>query len=234
MPSDPWLTKHDECTKMGHELMVELNKRDKHPRTSSSYTKLNSKIRISMKKFTSDVAQLKPMLMQQATSHRLSQRESERRQAMLDELTSKQMKLELAFRNEGTNFRENLMSSPSTTTNRPNKNPWLDEAEEYQDMDNQSLRTQQQRVIAQQDEGLDALSRVISHQKQMAVDIGNECDTQNEIIDDIGDHMDKINERLIKETRHIKIVDKKSNTCWYWVIIVLLFIAIVAVAAIPT
>eukprot|EP00106_Octopus_bimaculoides_P021169 XP_014788611.1 PREDICTED: syntaxin-8-like [Octopus bimaculoides] len=103
------------------------------------------------------------------------------------------------------------MSSPPTS--RPATNPWLDEPEEFQSMGNQNLRTHQQRVIAQQDEGLDALSRVISHQKQMAVDIGNECDTQNEIIDDIGDHMDKINERLIKETRHIKIVDKKSNTC---------------------
>ncbi|XP_036361052.1 syntaxin-8 [Octopus sinensis] len=211
MPSDPWMSKHDSCAKLGHELFVELNKRDKHPRTSSAYTKLNSQIRTSMKKFSSDVAQLKPMLIQHSASHRLTQREVERRQIMIDELSSKQMKLELAFRNEGDNIRQNLMSSPPTS--RPATNPWLDEPEEFQNMGNQNLRTHQQRVIAQQDEGLDALSRVISHQKQMAVDIGNECDTQNEIIDDIGDHMDKINERLIKETRHIKIVDKKSNTC---------------------
>lgn len=33
--------------------------------------------------------------------------------------------------------------------------------------------------FSEQDEGLDALSKVISHQKQMAVDIGHEVDAQN-------------------------------------------------------
>ena len=35
----------------------------------------------------------------------------------------------------------------------------------------------------------------------------------SEIIDDITDHTDTTTQRLLRETRHIKIVDKKSNTC---------------------
>lgn len=35
----------------------------------------------------------------------------------------------------------------------------------------------------------------------------------SEIIDDIHDHVDRTDERLIKETRHIKIVDRKSGSC---------------------
>ena len=34
-----------------------------------------------------------------------------------------------------------------------------------------------------------------------------------ELIDDITDHVDTTNTRLIKETRHIKFVDRKSGTC---------------------
>lgn len=34
-------------------------------------------------------------------------------------------------------------------------------------------------LLAEQDQGLDALSSVLSRQKQMAVDIGDEVDSQN-------------------------------------------------------
>ena len=34
-----------------------------------------------------------------------------------------------------------------------------------------------------------------------------------EILDDIVDHTDRTGQRLIKETRHIRIVDRKSATC---------------------
>lgn len=34
-----------------------------------------------------------------------------------------------------------------------------------------------------------------------------------ELIDDITDHVDRTRDRLIRETRHVQIVDRKSNTC---------------------
>ena len=34
-----------------------------------------------------------------------------------------------------------------------------------------------------------------------------------DLIDDITDHTDRTGHRLIKETRHIRIVDRKSATC---------------------
>ena len=37
--------------------------------------------------------------------------------------------------------------------------------------------------------------------------------SDSELIDDITDQVDGTSDRLIKETRHIKIVDKKSATC---------------------
>ncbi|WAQ96043.1 STX8-like protein [Mya arenaria] len=54
-----------------------------------------------------------------------------------------------------------------------------------------------------------------------------------EILDDIIDHTDRTGQRLIKETRHIRIVDRKSATCGFWVVIILLFVAIIVVAVVP-
>ena len=125
--------------------------------------------------------------------------------------------------------------------------PWLDDRPaapsawratsatdaDYSGMGFNDVRQMQSQVIRQQDEGLDQLSTVLSRQKQMAIDIGNEVEQHNDIIDDIHDHVDRTHDRLIRETRNIKVVDRKSGTCGLWVVIVLLFIAIVIIAVIP-
>ncbi|XP_035695577.1 syntaxin-8-like [Branchiostoma floridae] len=85
----------------------------------------------------------------------------------------------------------------------------------------------------EQDQGLDVLSTIIARQKQLGQAIGDEVDLQNELIDDIQTGVAKTDARLLKETRHVKIVDKKSANCGMIVVIVLLLIAIVVVACIP-
>ncbi|KAG0425276.1 hypothetical protein HPB47_027545 [Ixodes persulcatus] len=52
-----------------------------------------------------------------------------------------------------------------------------------------------------------------------------------EIIDDITDHTDRMRDRLVRETKNVQIVDRKSGTCWYWVVILVLMVAIVVIAA---
>ncbi|KAJ8318316.1 hypothetical protein KUTeg_003407 [Tegillarca granosa] len=110
--------------------------------------------------------------------------------------------------------RYNLMGSTAADT-FGSGDPWgmRDEPEEFQGVSNEAIRQQQQHIIREQDQGLESLSHVIARQKEMATDIGNEVDSQNVLIDEITDHVDRTGERLIKETRHIRIVDRKSNTC---------------------
>ncbi|KAJ8318009.1 hypothetical protein KUTeg_003100 [Tegillarca granosa] len=130
--------------------------------------------------------------------------------------------------------RYNLMGSTAADT-FGSGDPWgmRDEPEEFQGVSNEAIRQQQQHIIREQDQGLESLSHVIARQKEMATDIGNEVDSQNVLIDEITDHVDRTGERLIKETRHIRIVDRKSNTCCYWIVMVVLFIAILVVAVVP-
>ncbi|RXN07214.1 syntaxin-8-like isoform X2 [Labeo rohita] len=75
----------------------------------------------------------------------------------------------------------------------PSVNPWLvNESEETRGLSFGEIKHQQQQIIEvlyshvsfslAQDAGLDALAAVISRQKQMGQEIGNELDEQNDAI----------------------------------------------------
>ncbi|XP_032695910.1 syntaxin-8 isoform X3 [Lontra canadensis] len=93
-------------------------------------------------------------------------------------------------------------------------NPWLfEEPEETRGLGFDELRQQQQKIIQEQDAGLDALSSIISRQKQMGKEIGNELDEQNEIIDDLANLVENTDGKLRTETRRVTMVDRKSASC---------------------
>ncbi|XP_060562342.1 syntaxin-8-like [Ruditapes philippinarum] len=228
--TDSWLTDYDRCLELGQDIMQKINERNKHNRTSTPYTKLSAQVRSSMKQFSGDLQKLKNGLIRATSSYHITQREVERRQVMIDNLTTKEKQIEQAFRNEAGESRYNLMTGGSESAD-----VWgvHEEPEDLRNVGNSEIRVQQQQIIQAQDQGLEALSDVIARQKNMALDIGNEVDSQNDLIDDITDHTDRTGHRLIKETRHIRIVDRKSATCCYWVFIVLLFVAILVVIIVP-
>nr|1GL2_D Chain D, SYNTAXIN 8 [Rattus norvegicus] len=62
--------------------------------------------------------------------------------------------------------------------------------------------------MQEQDAGLDALSSIISRQKQMGQEIGNELDEQNEIIDDLANLVENTDEKLRTEARRVTLVDR--------------------------
>lgn len=113
--------------------------------------------------------------------------------------------------------------------------PWLlEEPEETRGLGVDGIRQQQQQIIQEQDAGLDALCSIISRQKQMGQEIGNELDEQNEIIDDLTNLVENTDEKLRTETRRVNVVDRKSTSCGMIMVILLLLVAIVVVAVWPT
>lgn len=94
------------------------------------------------------------------------------------------------------------------------------------------IKSQTSRMLEEQERGLENLSEIIARQKNIAQNISSEVDIQNDIIDDLGDHIDRTDVRIRGETQHIGVVDRKDKTCIYWVIIILLFIAIIAVVCV--
>ncbi|MEJ1273110.1 syntaxin 8 [Cricetulus griseus] len=139
-------------------------------------------IRTLLKNLKVKIDTLKDLLLRAVSTRQITQLEGDRRQNLLDDLVTRERLLLASFKNEGAEpdlIRSSLMSEEAK---RGTRNPWLcEEPEETRGLGFDEIRQQQQKIIQEQDAGLDALSSIISRQKQMGQEIGNELDEQNAI-----------------------------------------------------
>ncbi|KAM6119022.1 syntaxin-8 [Phoenicopterus ruber ruber] len=235
MAPDPWLSLYDAACQLAQDIAEKVQERNRYQRNGESSAKLNVIIRSSLQNLREKIDQLKDLLLRAVSTHQITQLEGDRRQNLVDDLLTRQKQLQASYKNEGTEpdvIRSSLMTGG---VKRGVTNPWLlEESEETRGLGFGDLRQQQRRIIEEQDAGLDALSSIISRQKQMGQEIGNELDEQNEIIDDLTNLVENTDDKLRNQTRHVKMVDKKSTSCGMLVVIVLLLIAIAVVAVWPT
>lgn len=237
MSQDPWLQNYDATCRLAQEIAENIHERNRQQRTGGNPAKINMSLRASLQKLKQNISQLKESLLRASSSRRIMQSEADRRQNLVDDLVTKDKQLNATFKGDVTEAepsRSTLMSSPAAATGGP-VNPWLiNESEETRGLSFGDIKQQQQRIIEVQDAGLDALAEVISRQKMMGQEIGNELEEQNEIIDDLSLLVDKTDDRIRGETRRVKLVETKSASCGMMVVIVLLLIAIVVIAVWPT
>ncbi|NXL84809.1 STX8 protein, partial [Alectura lathami] len=173
---------------------------------------LNVVIRSSLQTLKEKIDHLRDALLRAVSTHQITRLEGDRRQNLVDDLLTRQKQLQASYKTEGTEpdgMRSSLMTGG---VKRGVTNPWLlEEPEETRGLGFDDIRQQQRRIIEEQDAGLDALSSIISRQKQMGQEIGNELDEQNEIIDDLTNLVENTDDKLRGQTRHVKLVDKKSS-----------------------
>ncbi|KAG5278995.1 hypothetical protein AALO_G00104980 [Alosa alosa] len=236
MSQDPWIQNYDATCRLAQEIAENIHERNRQQRTGGNTAKINMTLRASLQKLKQNITQLRETLIRASSQRRIIQSEADRRQSLLDSLVTKERQLLATFKgeiSEAEPARTTLMSSGGGQGGVVN--PWLvDETEETRGLNFGEIKQQQQQIIEAQDAGLDALAAVISRQKQMGQEIGNELDEQNEIIDDITNLVDKTDGRIRSETRRVKLVETKSASCGMMVVIVLLLIAIIMVAVWPT
>lgn len=231
---ESWFKYYESCENLALEIMENISSRNQQQRNSLQYSRINATVRQLIKKYNTDVTNLKKNLSGLYSSGQITVQEMERRERKLDALESKGRKIENAFNDWGQGENRNELLGTDFGT-RPSTSWGMEEAVGgTEDLTVEEMRQQQQVALEQQDQGLDTLYSVVVRQKQMAQNIGDELDLHNEIIDDIIDHADRTGDRLIRETKNVTVVNRKSNTCIYWTIIVLLFIAIVVVVAVPS
>lgn len=243
--SDPWLLEHESCEKLYRQIVEQLNLRSFEDRTSGKYAEISALIRLQMKQFGNEIQQLRSKLEQ---SHSLTVEEAERRQRLVETLLSLHIQLRQRFNSRSimdndrghtmfnsTDDRERLLAStaayqPVSTTG------WALDDDEVsasqpllQEASASDLKLDHRVLLKDQDENLERLSKVISRQKEISVTIGSEIDLQNEIVDDLAERMERTNAAIQKETTHVSVITRKDSTWGYWMIILLLFFAIVAV-----
>uniref|UniRef100_A0A3P9KPA9 Syntaxin-8 n=1 Tax=Oryzias latipes TaxID=8090 RepID=A0A3P9KPA9_ORYLA len=237
MSQDLWLQNYDATCRLAQEIAENIHERNRQQRTGGNPSKINMTLRASLQKLKQNNAQLKDSLLRTSSSRRIMQAEADRRQNLVDDLLTREKQLNASFRGDVTEpepTRSTLMAGGAAASGGSGGNPWLiNESEETRGLTFGDIKQQQQKIIEVQDAGLDALAAVISRQKIMGQDIGNELDEQNEIIDDLAHLVDKTDNRIRNETRRVKLVETKSASCWMLVVIVLLLIAIIVIGVWP-
>ncbi|XP_051563606.1 syntaxin-8-like isoform X2 [Myxocyprinus asiaticus] len=215
MSQDLWLQNYDASCRLAQEIAENLHERNRQQRTGGNPAKLNMTLRASLQKLKQNIAQLRETLIRAAAQRHIMQAEADRRQNLVDDLATREKMLNGSFKGNVTECetsRSTLMTGGNGAG--PAVNPWLvNESEETRGLGFGEIRQQQQQIIEAQDAGLDALAAVISRQKHMGQEIGNELDEQNEIIDDLTQLVDKTDSRIRNETHRVKLVDTKSASC---------------------
>lgn len=228
-----WLSTFGAAEQLGQEIMELINERNTLQRTGSNSSKVQSIIRIKLNEFAQIVKSLQNQLLKATSTNTIAQREMDRRQNQIDSLLSKEKQLNQAFK-PTSNYKDNVRSDlfdddgfgayTSAGSSRPNDT----------EITVESFTQQQQTVMADQDRGLEELSKVITRQKMMGQTIGDELDYHNELIDDITQGVDKTTSKLQRTTAHTKKVTKKASTCCMMVVIIFLLLLIVTFACLPS
>ncbi|KAL6064938.1 hypothetical protein STEG23_026962 [Scotinomys teguina] len=184
MAPDPWFSTYDSTCQIAQEIAEKIQERNQCERRGEKTPKLTLTIRTLLKNLKVKIDTLKDLLLRAVSTRQITQLEGDRRQNLLDDLVTRERLLLASFKNEGAEpdlIRSSLMSEE---TKRGTPNPWLyEEPEETRGLGFDEIRQQQQKIIQEQDAGLDALSSIISRQKQMGQEIGNELDEQNGTVD---------------------------------------------------
>uniref|UniRef100_A0A182WHT9 t-SNARE coiled-coil homology domain-containing protein n=1 Tax=Anopheles minimus TaxID=112268 RepID=A0A182WHT9_9DIPT len=229
---DPWLTELDACENLSNDIQSQLAARNRENQLSRDYGVLSGTVRVRLKQLGSELDQLTRKL--GLISNTLTAGETERRQRRIEALQSKLIQLQRQFTYvEPAAARSALFETSSSSRGRGAFDD--DDDDEPALIPSQSnytvadLRSQQTRILEDQNEGLEALSQVISRQKELATRIGGEVDRHNDILDDLAQTMETTDGRINRETRQIGTITTQDSTWGYWIVIGLLFVAIVLV-----
>lgn len=188
------------------------------------------KIRIQLKQFENEFTQLEKKLQLILKNYSITESEHERRFRQLERLCTEKVQIDLKFKNSpATSSRSQLLSE---ATQRQALFDGDDDSILTNTAPLETLRSEQTKIIDQQDKGLDSLSKVISRQKFLAQRIGTEIEEHNDIIDNLAIQVENVDSRVGQETRHVEIVNRKDSTWTYWTIIISLFVAIIIIGLI--
>ncbi|XP_032676423.1 syntaxin-8 isoform X3 [Odontomachus brunneus] len=223
--------------------MEQLTMRDSEPKTSKVYASLSANIRLRMKQYTREVQQLKSKVEEASKSRTMypfiliTFEEAERRTRQVEQLQSRDIQLQQLYDPRTKDYassRASLLKSGSSAFADGGTTSWAADEDDERPLDVHvtvsDLMSHQEQVLKEQDKGLDELCKVIARQKEIGQTISNEVNHQNEIIDDLADHMERTDESLVNKTQQVRTIHSKDRTLGYWVVIVLLFVAIVVLA----
>jgi len=247
MDDGNWQSGFDSAERLHKSVLAEVGDRARLARNSLAYNQASQRVRSMVSQLGSEVQRLRAGLAN--SSSRLTNHELNRRRDLLDSLSRKYgaVKNQVSEPASGAAARGQLLEDLGTTgwgtapssegflgpggSDRkvmPNRSGVM-ETKRSMGVGTTQVKQEQQNKMDEQEAGLDILADIIRRQKGMGQDIFREVTQQNDLIDEIDDRAEDVNQRLLSTTNSVRVVSKKDRTCGYWVVILLLFIAIIAV-----
>lgn len=229
MSSEKWLNDYKTIERLVQTISQNLSERSKYPKSSTNYGKISLSVRTLISKLSNNITNLSRDLDDLSIGAKLTTLELNRRVTLLNQLKTNQKQFEQMVRDESSSTKDKLMGQQSNDliSFQPQ------ETEVTAAMSSDQLVAYQDRILADQDKGLENLSSIIGNQKKIATTIGGEVNRQNVLIDSMGDRMEQLNDRLITQTQKIRFIDRKSTTCGIWFLIILLLVTIIVIAVLP-
>ncbi|CAF3480315.1 unnamed protein product [Rotaria socialis] len=223
--SDNWIQNHESCKNYAQEINENINEYNKLPNGSSQRAKKSSTIRTMISELNKDVDKLSKDLTTQSRNGSITQREANRRRTLVDAIKQSKEEIEKSMR-EGFN----------NTSYHDRMDPRLApavETESTQGLTNEEMTGVRGNLRKNNDEAIDALHAIVKRQKEIGGAMHNEVERHNEIIDTITDRTGLLDSRVKRQTMLVNVIDRKSSTLCLWVVIILLFIAIIVIASVP-
>ncbi|GAM26761.1 hypothetical protein SAMD00019534_099360, partial [Acytostelium subglobosum LB1] len=86
-------------------------------------------------------------------------------------------------------------------------------------------------IVVDQDKLLDSLSYSVTRQKEIAINIGREAESQGIMLDDLNSHVDTTTAKLKNATRGVVRLAQESRTTGHWICICILLVVLILVSA---
>ncbi|KAH8296244.1 hypothetical protein KR054_003627 [Drosophila jambulina] len=223
---DSWDIEYEGCERLRHQLLVQLNQRQQLGPRESQYVQLSASIRSGLEQLEKDMKHLKVVLDNAITWETSPEEELQQRRIAYDRLTSQLRGIREKFANSTRSDVRNAVASTSSGS------AWQDQdlrPGQSSSMDAEALKQRKMEMLAQQDQGLEALSVTLSRQRELATQLGNEVEDQNNILDNLANAMDRVESGVQRETQSIGQVNRRDSTWGYWLVIIALFVAIIVV-----
>jgi len=240
-----WQTVFDSAERLHRSVLAEVGDRGRLARSSLAYNQASQRVRSMVGELGGEVLKLRTGLAN--SSARLTNHEMNRRRDLLESLARKyqaakdqvsepasggaargELLQDLGTSSWGTGGSSESGGGRSDRRVMPVRSGVM-ETDRSLGVGTDQVKQYQEQKLAEQDAGLDVLADIIRRQKGMGHDIFREVTQQNDLIDDIDDRAENVNQRLLDTTSRVRVVSRKDKTCGYWVVIVILFIAIVVV-----
>uniref|UniRef100_A0A8D8WAK5 Uncharacterized protein n=1 Tax=Cacopsylla melanoneura TaxID=428564 RepID=A0A8D8WAK5_9HEMI len=115
--NDPWLAEYNTCENLYQKIVGTLQLRNNQPKNSDEYSRISATIRVQLKQYSNEVNQLKVQLQTVAASNTLTRDEIERRQRLLEQLQSSNVKITTMYNNRPSYAaqRSELLADAGTT-----------------------------------------------------------------------------------------------------------------------